>query len=234
MLPKTIDRLASHASCAKLETLIREQVMNHAQDNDLISSDQHSSVRQQPCVRHLLEVLNSWIQIPDAGGSVDATYMDFCKAFDTVLHPSLPSKVAAHSIQGRIWRWIQAFLSGRQQKVVSVNGFHSTPADVTSGIPQGSVLRPVLFVMYINDLPHHVFSAVKVFAGDTKLYTCTSQEGTMRTMQEDLNRLQQWSRDWLLSFHPDKCSVLKLGSHQTDTLKEQQAMERTTVCHHRK
>ena len=87
---------------------------------------------------------------------------------------------------------------------------------MTSGILQASALGPVLFVMYINDLPHHVSSAIKVFAGDIQLYTCSIQEGDTRTMLEDLNRLQQWSRDWLLSFHPDKCSVLKLGIRQLD------------------
>ena len=98
-----------------------------------------------------------------------------------------------------------------------VNGTSSQPAPVTSGIPQGSVVGPMLFVMYINDLPDVCTSNVKLFADDTKLFTRSDDEAATTAMQEDLNRLQQWSNDWLLRFHPQKCSVLKLGSKKSGT-----------------
>jgi len=107
------------------------------------------------------------------------------------------------------------FLSGRKQAVV-VNGNRSEEADVCSGVPQGSVLGPTLFVMYINDLPQQVKTNVRMFADDTKLFARTdTREGT-ECLQEDLNRLQDWSDKWLLKFHPEKCSVIKLGRQKSE------------------
>ncbi|KAK7088907.1 hypothetical protein V1264_024561 [Littorina saxatilis] len=140
--------------------------------------------------------------------------MDFMKAFDTVPHARLIAKVEAHGIQGNVLNWIRNFLAGRQ---VIVNGTHSDKAPVTSGIPQGSVLGPLLFTLYINDLPSQVTSSVKLFVDDTKLYTRTDVPSGPVVMQEDLDNLQEWSDNWLLKFHPKKCSVLKLGKQHTET-----------------
>ena len=135
--------------------------------------------------------------------------MDFQKAFDSVPHKRLISKVKAHGIDGNILRWIENFLSNRIQRVI-INGAQSEDKTVTSGIPQGSVLGPILFVMYINDLPASVQSEIRLFADDTKLFTRSDLEGATETLQKDLDLLQNWSEKWLLRFHPEKCHVLKL------------------------
>ncbi|KAL8596489.1 hypothetical protein ACOMHN_044027 [Nucella lapillus] len=124
----------------------------------------------------------------DAGGSVNIIYMDFMKAFDSVPHRRLLMKLAGHGIQGKVLDWIQAFLTDRQQSVV-INGAKSQPASVTSGIPQGSVVGPMLFVVYINDLPNICASEVKLFVDDTKLYTRSDIPGATTALQADLNRL---------------------------------------------
>ena len=201
--------------CKVMETLVREEVVRHLREHNLINKEQHGFVQGKSCLTHLLEALDDWTQKLGAGHSVDSTYMDFKKAFDTVPHRRLLMTLKAHGIGGCILEWITAFLSGRHQRVV-VNGAFSEEATVTSGIPQGSVLGPVLFVVYINDLPCSVENNVKLFADDTKLYASSDKPSAAITLQSDLDKLQEWSNQWLLRFHPDKCTVLKLGTRKSD------------------
>ena len=140
--------------------------------------------------------------------------MDFQKAFDTVPHRRLLLKLSSHGITGKMNRWIEAFLRERSQ-TVSVNGSISNERKVTSGIPQGSVLGPLLFVIFINDLPVNITSTIKMFADDTKMYIRSDQVNATNQLQEDLYKLEEWSNNWLLKFHPQKCSVMKLGRTKT-------------------
>ncbi|KAL8606268.1 hypothetical protein ACOMHN_039804 [Nucella lapillus] len=215
--------------CKVMEKLIRENVIKHLDENVLISRQQHGFVQGRSCVTQLLDVMDAWTEILDAGGSVDIIYMDFMKAFDSVPHRRLLMKLAAYGIQGKVLDWTRAFLTDRQQSVV-VNGAKSQTAPVTSGIPQGSVVGPMLFVVYINDLPNICVSEVKLFADDTKLYTRSDIPGATTALQADLDKLQQWSQDWLLRFHPQKCSVMKLGSKKSEVeYTMQDATQGTTV-----
>ena len=111
----------------------------------------------------LLEAMDTWTEALDEHGSVDIIYTDFQKAFDSVPHGRLIEKVSACGIKGKAKTWIENFLRDRSQRVV-VNGATSQEGAVTSGIPQGSVLGPILFVIYINDLPQTVKSQIKMFA----------------------------------------------------------------------
>jgi hypothetical protein len=142
---------------------------------------------------------------------VDAVYLDFQKAFDTVPHQRLLTKLAGYGVVGDVLAWIGAFLSGRRQRV-TVDGEMSSWAPVTSGIPQGSVLGPVLFVCFINDLPNVIHTMVHIFADDTKVYNSVDSQSGSSDLQEDLNRLQEWSDTWLLKFNAAKCKVMHLGS----------------------
>ena len=201
--------------CKLIEKIIREKIVEHLDKNNLISSKQHGFVTGRSCVTQLIDVLDNWTKTLDDGGTIDAIYMDFQKAFDSVPLKRLISKVKAHGIDGNIVRWIENFLSNRIQRVI-INGAQSEDKTVTSGIPQGSVLGPILFVMYINDLPASVQSEIRLFADDTKLFTRSDLEGATETLQKDLDLLQNWSEKWLLRFHPEKCHVLKLGHQKSD------------------
>ena len=196
--------------CKLLEKLVRKHIMQHLVDNDLISQHQHGFVPGRSCTTQLLEALDSWTEIVDSGGGVDVIYMDYQKAFDSVPHRRLLMKLQSLGVDGYVLRWVQDFLSNRKQRVI-INGSSSQEANVTSGIPQGSVLGPLLFVAYINDLPRGLQSTAKIFADDTKLYARSDSIEGPQKLQSDLDKLQDWSNKWLLRFHPEKCCVLKVG-----------------------
>ena len=135
----------------------------------------------------------------DEGGNIDTIYLDFAKAFDTVPHQRLLMKLRGYGIGGRILTWIEAFLTDRRQRV-GVNDSRSSWADVTSGIPQGSVLGPMLFIIYINDMPSSVLSSIYLFADDAKVYRNISSNDDPPTLQHDLQQLEKWSERWQLRF----------------------------------
>ena len=133
----------------------------------------------------------------------DLILLDFSKAFDKVAHEKLPQKLHLYSIRGVTLKWIKNFLDNRKQSVVT-NSFHSGTIPVSSGVPQGSVLGPILFLAYINDLPDHVRSRVRLFADDTAMYLCISNISEANILQEDLYKLEKCEKAWDMSFNPSK------------------------------
>ena len=144
---------------------------------------------------------------------VDSIYLDFSKAFDTVPHRRLLGKLEAYGVHGDLLNWITAFLSNRSQEVI-VNGSTSAPSPVISGIPQGTVLGPVLFVMYINDLLDNISSGGLMFADDTKIYRQITTRDDALQLQADITKLEDWSKLWQIQFNHDKCHVLTMGKFE--------------------
>ena len=136
--------------------------------------------------------------------------MDFMKAFDTVPHKRLNIKLKGYGIIGNIGKWIEGFLSNRKQRV-NIEGSKSNWSSVVSGVPQGSVFGPVLFCLYINDLPSNVLSDIYLFADDTKMFRKVSSNEDAQLFQNDINKLLSWSKTWLLKFHPEKCKIMSIG-----------------------
>lgn len=135
--------------------------------------------------------------------------MDFSKAFDTVPHNRLLNKLKRYGIQNKTHAWISNFLKCREQRVV-VGGEHSTWTNVTSGVPQGTVLGPLLFLIYINDIPDKIRSTVRLFADDCVLYREINNQSDSQELQKDLNELAKWEHDWQMHFNPKKCFVMRL------------------------
>ena len=125
-------------------------------------------------------------------------------------HRRLIKKLEAYGISGSVLQWIREYLHGRTQTVV-VNGEKSSEAPVISGIPQGTVLGPLLFVVYINDLLDNISSHGLLYADDTKIFRPISSRKDAEELQADIRKLEEWAETWLLRFHPDKCHVLSLG-----------------------
>lgn len=193
-----------------MESIIRDRLLEHLQATDQLTNAQHGFVPYRSCATQLLATMEDWTRMLEAGEPVDVVYTDFRKAFDSVPHRRLLSKLHSLGIRGRLHKWLEAFLTGRRQRVV-VNGTFSSWSDVTSGIPQGSVLGPVLFTLYVNDLPDVVTGAVQLFADDMKIYRGIRSSVDHDELQRDLDRLARWSETWLLPFNVAKCSTLHLG-----------------------
>ena len=196
--------------CKIMEKIVKQSIMKHLIDNSLLSSKQFGFLTGRSTITQLLKFLDDCAAKIATGGVVDTIYMDFAKAFDKVPHRRLLHKLRSYGIDNNTLGWIKAFLGDRNQ-TVQVNGEMSKLAGVLSGVPQGSVLGPVLFVIYINDLPEMVKSNVYLFADDTKLSHQVSTAEDAQLLQEDLNALSKWSKDWLLEFNADKCHVITFG-----------------------
>ena len=128
---------------------------------------------------------------------VDTIYLDFAKAFDSVPHERLLCKIESYGLNEKVLKWTRSFLQGRRQKVL-VNGESSGLRDVVSGVPQGSVLGPTYFILYVNDMPEVVHNYIRLFADDAKIFCGISRREDGDSLQSDLDNLMDWSRRWQL------------------------------------
>jgi len=196
-----------------LESIVRDKLVDHCMLYNLFSDAQHGFVPGRSCMTQLLTVMEDWTLALDNSHSIDSVYLDFQKAFDTVPHQRLLHKLSAYGVGRSLRDWLQNFLTERSQCVV-LNGMTSTSIAVKSGIPQGSVLGPILFVLYINDLPRTcIRSIVKIFADDTKIYRSVDDEAGRNILQQDLDTLNNWSETWQLKFNKSKCKVIHFGNN---------------------
>ena len=194
-----------------LEKIVRRNIMDHLNEHDLLSKHQHGFCEGKSCLTNLLEALDDITSMIDDGIPVDEVFLDFKKAFDKVSHERLLFKVHQMGIEGRLLQWITSFLSDRSQRV-KVNGSYSGWKSVTSGVPQGSVLGPILFIIYINDFPLLLKNSCKMFADDAKLYGKVENNNDRDSIQCDLQRCVQWASEWLMQFNKKKCKVIHFGT----------------------
>jgi hypothetical protein len=202
--------------CKVLESIIKDSIIKHLADNLLINDSQHGFVKGRSCLTNLLEFLEDVTNSLDKGKPVDVIYLDFQKAFDKVPHKRLLEKVKSLGIEGTVYNWIKDWLNDREQRVILGNAA-SDWVKVTSGVPQGSVLGPILFLIYINDIDDGIACKLLKFADDTKIYSEVGSSDDILKLQNDLIQMGKWSSDWLMLFNTGKCKVMHFGSNNVQT-----------------
>jgi len=198
-----------------MESMIKDHILDHLRTNNCLLRSQHGFLPGRSCTSNLVEYLNMVTKTIDNGYSFDAVLVDFKRAFDKVPFDGMLVKARAHGITGDLLAWLENWTMNRKQRVV-LNGMESEWLDVTSSVVQGSVLGPILFLMYINDLDVAILSAdneifISKFADDTKLGRKIASVSDCLILQRGIDKLSQWCLDWGMSLHPDKCVVLHFG-----------------------
>ena len=198
-------------TCKLLEHIIYSRIVNHLDKYNALCPHQHGFRKNRSCETQLIGLIDELSKGLDKNDQIDTILLDFSKAFDKVHHLSLLKKLNYFGISGSLHHWIQDFLLGREQTVI-INGSKSAPIKVNSGVPQGTVLGPLLFLIYINDLPNNISTGTKVrlFADDCIIYRTIKSEQDSKILQKDLDELIKWETNWSMSFHPEKCQLLRV------------------------
>ena len=196
-----------------MESIIKDNILQYARKNNFITRQQHGFLARRSTTTQLLECINDWSLALAHRQSVDVTYIDFSRAFDSVVHSKLIYKLRSYGIAGNLLSWIEDFLTNRHQAVRVGNNI-SDFADVGSGVPQGSVLGPLLFLFFINDISD-LFGTdlvIKLYADDVKIYVAIDNISSSDNLQVGLNALIKWCEDWQLNVSINKCNVLHIGA----------------------
>lgn len=192
--------------CKLLEHIINHWIRPHL--DSILSVDQHGFRRHMSCTTQLCSVVHDIAFNIDKGLDVQAAVLDFSKAFDKVPHVALLEKMKTYGFDTCIVKWISSFLKNRRQRVV-IEGIESNFCQVLSGVPQGSVLGPTLFLVYINDITSCInYSTIKLFADDTLLYLPLSDNNSHHLFQQDLNNLNTWAQAHGMNFNTSKSLVI--------------------------
>ena len=206
-------------SCKIMESIVRNKLVNFFTDNNLFSSKQYGFSKGRSTVLQLLNVINDWSNLLEKKGQVDIIYTDLEKAFDKVPHRRLLSKLQSYGLSIELINWIKSFLCNRMQRV-KINNCFSDCKPVLSGIPQGSVLGPLLFVIYINDLPLECINDCEssLFADDAKLYKQILCHSDSLILNSCCQNIFEWCSKWLMKINVSKCKILSIASNENDII----------------
>ena len=200
-----------------MERIIKEKTLTHLISNKLIAPSQHGFMPRKSITTNLVTFMNYITEHLDKGDPVEVIYLDFAKAFDKVPHKRLIQKLKCYRLSPEIIRWIESWLNNRMQRVV-VNGEKSKWLEVVSSVVQGSVLGPLLFTIFINDIdicikPYEGF--MSKFADDSKVAKVVNNPQTIKEMQEIIKNLEKWCSDWGMQFNAEKCGIMHFGHKNT-------------------
>ena len=200
-----------NAEAKVFERIVFKYLFNHLRDNNLLSSLQSGFIPGDSTVNQLTFLYNTFCQALDSGKEVRAVFCDISKAFDRVWHVGLLHKLKAAGITGEVLDWFKHYLSDRKQRVV-IPGAVSDWVFIRAGVPQGSILGPLLFLLYINDIVNDIGSNIRLFADDTSLYIVVDDPITAANcLNTDLEKISRWAATWLVSFNPAKTESLLIS-----------------------
>ena len=203
--------------CRLLESIIKDNLMEHLTTNRLIKNSQHGFLPGRSCTTNLVTFFNKLTDIVDKGKPADVFYLDFAKAFDKVPRQRLLLKLRAKGVSGEVYRWIEQWLEGRTQSV-KIGKEYSDPGEVDSGVPQGSVLGPPLFDVFIDDLDEEAWliDLLIKFADDTKGLQEIRDQHDRDRLQQTLDRLMEWAKRWGMEFNVPKCKIMHVGHNNPE------------------
>ena len=196
-------------TCKLLEHIICSHMLKHFEKYSILTTLNHRFRSGYSTETQLLVTMHDLLQANDARVQVDIAILDFSKAFDTVPHDKLLHKLDAYGIKGSLHKWLSSFPQERHMNVV-VEGEHSVSAPVESGVPQGTVLGPLMFLCHITDLPDTVKSQVRLFADDCLLFRQIKSQTDHSILQNDLIELEKWAAKWGMRFNAKKCYILSI------------------------
>jgi len=203
--------------CKMFEHIITSNLAKFLEDNHLFNKDQFGFRKHLSCELQLQRVCQDIAFILDNNEEADLIFLDFSKAFDKVPHHLLLQKLKSYGIQDDIVNIVTSFLTGRTQKVV-LDGYSSNPVAVSSGVPQGSVLGPLLFLLYINDLPDNIRSKCRLFADDSLIFRKISTKADYLALQNDLDEVIYWCNKWHMTLNLEKCEIMHVTSKRNPVI----------------
>ncbi|MCG8045232.1 MAG: reverse transcriptase domain-containing protein [Candidatus Thiodiazotropha endolucinida] len=198
-------RPISITSCLSkmLEKIIFKYLFNYLKEHEILTRYQSGFRPKDSTVTQLLEIYHIIIDNLDKGRDLKFVFCDVSKAFDKVWHQGLLFKLKRYGIYGNLLNWFNSYLSNRKQRVLN-EGFKSTWLNTTAGVPQGSVLGPYLFLLYVNDIVDNLESNIRLFADDTTLFAVVENEDSVRILNDDLHKITKWADDWCVILNPNK------------------------------
>ena len=178
-------------TCKMMEKIMYSFIIDHIYANNYFSNFQHGFMKGRSTTSQLLEIMDHWTESFDLDTQIDCIYVDFKKAFDSVSHELLIHKLKSYNISDSMITWLSSFLNNRKQSV-RINGSTSSWTSVTSGVPQGSILGPLMFLLFVNDIPQITSSNIMLFADDTKLWRLIKSIDDVNILQEHLAKIIEW------------------------------------------
>jgi hypothetical protein len=192
-----------------MEKYVHQEVYKHIEDHKLLSELQAAYKQKSSTTTQLLQMYDHILKAMDHGKKVIFSFCDVSKAFDRVWHQGILYKIQKMGIKGRLLNWSGNYLAERKPRVL-VNGNMSQKTSITAGVPQGSIVGPLPFIIYTNDLIEMIDTEIRLYADDDTLYVAyTEGEHAKERVEENLTRIQEWATRWFVKFNPEKTIRMK-------------------------